>query len=81
MTFIASQLIIEIYAVSLGDIDFTFVIDGQLSERDGHQYLTVNNIDFNPTIGSLKLQATGLLPEPSLSKSHLHLFIDNLIFI
>lgn len=44
------------------------MIDSKLTERDGHQYMTVDRVDFNPTIGNLKLQATGLLPEPSLSE-------------
>lgn len=47
---------------------------GVFETRDGEQYLKIVGYDLIPSIGDLKVEMTGLFPDPELSKR----FFDNM---
>lgn len=53
---------------------------GEFYKRDdGHRYMKMKSVDFDPTVGNLKFNAEGLLPEPLLSKFNSFFFWNYLL--
>ena len=42
-------------------------MSGAIAERSGEKYMKINKFDMTPTVGDMKVFATGLLPDPVLS--------------
>lgn len=52
----------------LVDTATTHKMTGVFENNDGKQYLRIVHFDLVPNIGDLKVQMTGLFPDPELSK-------------
>lgn len=44
-------------------------IKGVYVNKNGQQYLRIVNFDITPVIGDLKVNVTGISPDPEISKS------------
>lgn len=53
---------------STADVTLTTQTDGIFIEEDGIRHLKITNISVDPTIGDMKTYATGLFPDPEMSK-------------
>uniref|UniRef100_A0A1I8MAM8 Hemolymph juvenile hormone binding protein (JHBP) n=1 Tax=Musca domestica TaxID=7370 RepID=A0A1I8MAM8_MUSDO len=45
----------------------------KLYERDGHTFLEMTSVDVEPTLGDMKIYASGLVPEPALNAALLEI--------
>lgn len=50
------------------DTATTHKMQGVFEYKDGKQYLKIVHFDIIPSIGDLKVQMTGIFPDPELSK-------------
>ncbi|XP_061398832.1 uncharacterized protein LOC133334534, partial [Musca vetustissima] len=62
-----------LFNISLIDIDSKSEHYAQLYERDGHTFMTLNSVDVEPTLGDMKIYATGLVPDPALNAALLEI--------
>lgn len=60
-------LIFYLFFYFVEKIDTEFKTVSDLVERDGHRYMLLKSLTFDPTVGNMKFNAEGLLPEPLLS--------------
>lgn len=51
-----------------GDTASTFKLKAIYITKNGEQYIKIVNFDLVPVIGDLKIDLTGLSPDPELSK-------------
>lgn len=56
------------YNVTMSDIDITWKMSGALEENNGEKYMRIKSFGMAPKIGDLKVYASGLMPDPALSK-------------
>lgn len=56
------------YNVTMRNVDITWKIAGALEENNGEQYMRIKSFNMAPKIGDLKVYASGLMPDPALSK-------------
>ncbi|XP_075149768.1 uncharacterized protein LOC142223803 [Haematobia irritans] len=59
------------------DIDALIVSEGELYEKDGHNYVRITKFSIDPTIGNMKLSATGLVPDKNLNDAFVDLANQN----
>lgn len=52
----------------LGDITVIAKTVGKFEIYNGQKHIRLDRFDWTPTIGSMKIYATGILPDPEMSK-------------
>ncbi|XP_075149771.1 uncharacterized protein LOC142223806 isoform X2 [Haematobia irritans] len=65
------------FNISMIDFDAKSEHIGVLYERDGHLFLKWTKIHVEPTLGDMKIYATGLVPEPALNNALLEIINSN----
>lgn len=58
------------FNMTFKDTFTTHKMNSVFETRDGQQYLKVKSYDMIPSIGDLKVQMTGIFPDPEMSKSN-----------
>ncbi|XP_040168618.1 uncharacterized protein LOC120903319 [Anopheles arabiensis] len=53
---------------TMTDVTTTWKMSGHVKERDGEQYLEIEDFDMSPEVGNMKIYATGLFPDPELNQ-------------
>lgn len=61
------MIIISLFYIA-DDINNKMTIQGKTVERNGEIYMRMNSFDMKPTIGNLVIYATGMFPDPELSR-------------
>lgn len=56
------------FNLTMKNIVATWKVKGSMVNIDGEDYMKMNAFDMIPTVGEMKVSATGLLPDPQLSK-------------
>ncbi|XP_055598035.1 putative beta-carotene-binding protein [Uranotaenia lowii] len=56
------------FNVTTLDVKVTWKFVGRVAERNGEQYMMIENFDMNPEVGDMKIYATGLFPDPGLNQ-------------
>ena len=56
------------YNLTMKNVATTWQVKGSVITLDGEDYMKMNSFDMVPTVGEMKISATGLLPDPQLSK-------------
>ena len=57
------------YNLTMKNVATTWQIKGSVVNVDGEDYMKMNFFDMVPTVGEMKISATGLFPDPQLSKT------------
>lgn len=52
----------------LANVTTTWKISGRSIQRNGETYVLIDKFDMSPEVGDMKIYATGLFPDPGLSK-------------
>ncbi|XP_052868331.1 putative beta-carotene-binding protein [Anopheles cruzii] len=52
---------------TMTDVTTTWQLSGEVTERNGEQYMEINSFDMSPEVGNMKIYATGLFPDPELN--------------
>ncbi|XP_030377198.1 uncharacterized protein LOC115626085 [Scaptodrosophila lebanonensis] len=55
------------FNVTLTDVRMRARPTGELYERDGHTYLRLTKIETEPRVGDMRINASGLVPDPALN--------------
>ncbi|XP_075149769.1 protein takeout-like [Haematobia irritans] len=55
------------FNATMSDIEAIIESEGELYERDGRTYVRVTKFNIDPTIGNMRVSATGLLPDKTLN--------------
>ncbi|XP_073821188.1 uncharacterized protein isoform X2 [Musca autumnalis] len=62
-----------LFNISLIDIDSKSDHYAQLYERDGHTFMSLTGLNLDPTLGDMKIYASGLVPDPALNNALLEI--------
>lgn len=62
------SLCAKLIFILLADINLVSRTEGDIITVDGKEYLKLTRFDVSPQFGDLKVFATGLFPDPELSK-------------
>jgi len=60
-----------LYNITLSDTSSTFKLKAIYITKNGEQYIKIVNFDLVPVIGDLKIDLTGLSPDPELNRLRL----------
>uniref|UniRef100_A0A1I8PYJ1 Uncharacterized protein n=1 Tax=Stomoxys calcitrans TaxID=35570 RepID=A0A1I8PYJ1_STOCA len=66
-----------VFNVSLINVESKSEHYAELYEKDGHRFLKLTKINLDPTLGDMKIHATGLVPEPALNDALLDIINSN----
>lgn len=61
-------IVTVLFAPKLADINVVSRTEGQIVTANGKEYVKLTHFDVDPQFGDLKIFATGLFPDPELSK-------------
>lgn len=61
------MIIISLFYIA-DDVQNKIIIKGKTVERNGEIYMKMNSFDMKPNIGNLVIYATGMFPDPELSR-------------
>ena len=56
------------YNISMTDVAAVWKMKGNLVKVNGEEYMKITNFDMVPTVGDMKIAATGIFPNPDMSK-------------
>lgn len=58
------------FNLTMKNVVATWKVKGSIVTVDGEDYMKMNFFDMIPTVGEMKISATGLFPDAQLSKKH-----------
>ncbi|XP_053672475.1 uncharacterized protein LOC128722819 [Anopheles nili] len=53
---------------TMTDVTTTWMMSGNVKERNGEEYLEIEDFDMSPEVANMKIYATGLFPDPELNQ-------------
>lgn len=56
------------YNISMTEVATVWKIKGNLFNVNGDDYMKITNFDMVPTVGDMKIAASGIFPDPDMSK-------------
>lgn len=56
------------YNISMTDVAAVWKMKGNLVKVNGEEYMKITNFDMVPTVGDMKIAASGIFPNPDMSK-------------
>ena len=56
------------YNLTMKNVAATWKIKGSVVTVDGEDFMKMTSFDMAPTVGEMKISATGIFPDPQLSK-------------
>lgn len=57
------------YNISMTDVAAVWKMKGNLVKVNGEEYMKITNFDMVPTVGDMKIAASGIFPNPDMSKN------------
>lgn len=57
------------YNISMTEVATVWKMKGNLVKVNGEEYMKITNFDMVPTVGDMKIAASGIFPDPDMSKN------------